>query len=213
MQSFFSKDDSIMRSGGFASFLQCGGGHVGHPDMTKWGWGGIWPDRYFWKTCAPQKLQCWPDRWVSSALVLHSFKTKYCFKNSPFSGFPNGSVKNLFAMQETQETPVQLLGWEDPRRRYWQPTLVFLPEKSHGQRILAGCSPMNHRVGYDWMIKHKHSAWLTLHWLPVFHYELKSLIVIKNRGLTGGAVVKNSANERDTGSIPGPGRSHMPRGN
>ena len=113
-------------------------------------------------------------------------------------------VKNPLAMQETQETPVQFLGWEDPRRRYWQPTLVFLPEKSHGQRILAGCSPMSHRVGYDWMIKHKHSAWLTLHWLPVFHYELKSLIVIKNRGLTGGAVVKNSANEWDTGSIPGP---------
>ena len=26
-------------------------------------------------------------------------------------------------------------------KRKWQPTLVFLPEKSHGQRRLAGCSP------------------------------------------------------------------------
>ena len=28
-----------------------------------------------------------------------------------------------------------------PWRRAWQPTLVFLPGKSHGQRSLAGCSP------------------------------------------------------------------------
>ena len=28
-----------------------------------------------------------------------------------------------------------------PLRRAWQPTPVFLPEKSHGQKSLAGCSP------------------------------------------------------------------------
>ena len=28
-----------------------------------------------------------------------------------------------------------------PWRREWQPTPVFLPEKSHGQRNLAGCHP------------------------------------------------------------------------
>ena len=33
-------------------------------------------------------------------------------------------------------------------------------------------------------------------------------------GVPGGAVVKNPpANEGDTGSSPGPGRSHMPRSN
>ena len=26
-------------------------------------------------------------------------------------------------------------------RRAWQPTPVFLPEESHGQRSLVGCSP------------------------------------------------------------------------
>ena len=30
---------------------------------------------------------------------------------------------------------------EAPWRRKWQPTLVFLSEKSHGQRSLAGYSP------------------------------------------------------------------------
>ena len=47
-------------------------------------------------------------------------------------------VKNLPAVRETQ---VRSLGWEDPWRRKWQPTLVFLPGKSHGQRSLVGCSP------------------------------------------------------------------------
>ena len=38
-------------------------------------------------------------------------------------------VKNLPAVQKTQ---VQFLGQEDPWRRKWQPTPVFLPGKSHG---------------------------------------------------------------------------------
>ena len=43
-------------------------------------------------------------------------------------------VKNLSAMQETQVGKI-------PWRRKWQPTLVFLPEESHGLRSLAGYSP------------------------------------------------------------------------
>ena len=42
-----------------------------------------------------------------------------------------------------QEMRVQFLGWEIgkiPWRRKWQPTPVFLPGESHGQRSLAGCS-------------------------------------------------------------------------
>ena len=51
-------------------------------------------------------------------------------------------VKNLPAMQETQ---VQSPGWEDPQRREWIPTPVFLPGEFHGQRSLAGCSPWDHK--------------------------------------------------------------------
>ena len=50
--------------------------------------------------------------------------------------FPGGSVKNL---PERQETQVCSLGQED--RRAWQPTPVFLPEESHGQRNMVGNSP------------------------------------------------------------------------
>ena len=43
------------------------------------------------------------------------------------------------------ETQVRSLGWEDPRRRKWQPTPVFLPGKSHGQRSLVGYSPLGRK--------------------------------------------------------------------
>ena len=32
-------------------------------------------------------------------------------------------------------------GWEDPWRRAWQPTPLFLPGESYGQRSLADYSP------------------------------------------------------------------------
>ena len=33
------------------------------------------------------------------------------------------------------------LGWENPLKRAWQPTPVFLPEESHGQKSLESYSP------------------------------------------------------------------------
>ena len=32
-----------------------------------------------------------------------------------------------------------------PWRREWQPTLVFLPEESYGQKSLVGYSPWSHK--------------------------------------------------------------------
>ena len=50
-------------------------------------------------------------------------------------------VRNLPAMQKTLERQIQSLGQEDPFKKKWQPTLVFLPEKPHGQRSLVGYCP------------------------------------------------------------------------
>ena len=62
--------------------------------------------------------------------------------NPKLPGFPHGSVvKNPPAKQETFDPWVGKIPW----RREWQPTPVFLPEKSHGQRILAGYSPWGHQ--------------------------------------------------------------------
>ena len=58
-------------------------------------------------------------------------------------GFPSGStVKNLLAIQETQEMWIQSLGGANPLE---QTTRVFLPGESHGQRSLAGYSPWDHK--------------------------------------------------------------------
>ena len=40
-----------------------------------------------------------------------------------------------------------------PWRKKWQPTPVFLPGKSHGQRSLARYSPWSRRVGHDIVTK------------------------------------------------------------
>ena len=48
------------------------------------------------------------------------------------------TVKNLPAMRESW---VRSLGQEDPLEEGLQPTPVFLPGKSHGQRSLVGYSP------------------------------------------------------------------------
>ena len=51
-------------------------------------------------------------------------------------------LKNLPAMQETQEVCIRSLGvGRIPWRRAWQPTPVFLPGESLEQRSLAGYSP------------------------------------------------------------------------
>ena len=44
---------------------------------------------------------------------------------------------------------VRYLGLEDPWRRKWQFTPVFLPRESHGQRNLAGYSPWSWRVRHN----------------------------------------------------------------
>ena len=54
-------------------------------------------------------------------------------------------VKSPPAMEETQETQVRSLGWEDPLEEAVATTPVFLPGESHGRRRLVGHSPWGHR--------------------------------------------------------------------
>ena len=55
--------------------------------------------------------------------------------NSPgIMGFPSSS---------SGENPPANAGYGIPWRRKWQPTPVFLPGKSHGQRSLTGYSPQS----------------------------------------------------------------------
>ena len=60
--------------------------------------------------------------------------------------FPGGLVvKNLPAMQETQETWVWSPGQEDPQEKEMLLTPVFLAGELHEERSLAGYSPWGHK--------------------------------------------------------------------
>ena len=54
-----------------------------------------------------------------------------------------------------QETWVLSLGQKIPWRRKWQPTPVFLPGESHGQRRLAGYSPWHWKSQQTWWLNNK----------------------------------------------------------
>ena len=60
-----------------------------------------------------------------------------------FSGFPGGATGKEPACQCRRHKRLEFVSWvrKIPWRRKWQPTLVFLPGESHGQRSLAGYSP------------------------------------------------------------------------
>ena len=82
-----------------------------------------------------------------------------------------------------------LLGQEDPLEEEWQPSPVFLPGESHGQKSLAGYSP--------WGRKESDTT-----------EQLNSNESECNQDFPGGSEVKNlPANAGDAGSIPGSGRS------
>ena len=53
-------------------------------------------------------------------------------------------------------------------RRQWQPTAVFLPGKSHGQRGLVGYSPKGHK-----------ESDMTKHTYTHMSYSLKAFIMMK----------------------------------
>jgi len=60
----------------------------------------------------------------------------------PFSGFPGGASGKVPAcqcMRHKRHGFKPYVG-KIPWRRAWQPTLVYLPGESHGQRSLAGYS-------------------------------------------------------------------------
>ena len=66
--------------------------------------------------------------------------------------FPGGTSGEELATNAGDIRDVDSIpGWGRlPWRRAWQPTPVFLPGESHGQRSPAGYSPWGRRVRHDW---------------------------------------------------------------
>ena len=83
-------------------------------------------------------------------------------------------VKHLPVMWETQ---VQSLGREDPLKKEWQPTPVFLLGESQGQRSLVGYSPQGHKESDTTERLHTHThthsyACVQCHFFYMVYHEL-----------------------------------------
>ena len=85
-----------------------------------------------------------------------------------------------------KQTSVSLFHQEASiRRRKWQPTLIFLLEKSHGQRSLLGYSLWGHkRIGHDWVSKQQ-----TMHQLELPY--LGKTFWIKSFSIRGQTITEN----------------------
>ena len=60
-------------------------------------------------------------------------------------GFPGGTAVKESVCQCRRGKRPGFYPWVQKSPWKWQPTPVFLPEKSHGQRTLAGYSPWGHK--------------------------------------------------------------------
>ena len=77
----------------------------------------------------------------------------------------------------------------------WQPTPIFLPEKSRGQRSLADCSPWDCRVGHDLATKQQQQLIMytqvafssfsvcSVKYVPIKHHGLCEFIYISRSGI------------------------------
>ena len=80
---------------------------------------------------------CWPVWDMSQFLVVFGF----CYE--VMQGFPGGTSSKEPACQDRRHKRLGFSSWigKIPWRKKWQPTPIFLPGESHGQRSLVGCRP------------------------------------------------------------------------
>ena len=115
-----------------------------------------------------QPQGCWPPYLFAPHRTIHFFYLSL-FERSPlilslgfldtvfagpvylFMGFPGGASGKEPTCQCRRCKRYVFYSWigKIPWRRKRQPTPVFLPGESHGQRSPAGYSPWGHRVGHD----------------------------------------------------------------
>ena len=86
----------------------------------------------------------WQSLGSSMLLQMALIRSFLWLNNIPLWGFP-GKESSC----QCRRCGFDLWVWKVPWRRKWQPTPVFLPGKSHGQRSLAGYSPGVVRVRHD----------------------------------------------------------------
>ena len=128
------------------------------------------------------------------------------------------AVKNLAARQEMR---VSSLGQEDPVKKKWQCTPVFLPGKFHGQRSLMSYSP---RGCKSWtrlsnqatttMVNRFEKNTCEMAHCPMMTYKSKEIILGVSLVVCWLRIpLAMQRNAKDMSSTPSPGRSHMPQSN
>ena len=81
-----------------------------------------------------------------------SLQKENCQHTSRALGFPGGTSGKEPSCQCRRYKRLGFNPWigKIPWKRAWQPTPVFLPGESHGQRRLAGCGPQG-RKEWTWL--------------------------------------------------------------
>ena len=83
----------------------------------------------------------WPERLLVSSFGLILFPTHFIDHLVSFPRWLSGKESACQCRRCRFDPWVGKIPW----RRKWQPTPVFLPIKSHGQRSLEGYSPRDHK--------------------------------------------------------------------
>ena len=104
-----------------------------------------------WKHSDLGESGSWRESRLSFHIVIFSTLLTSVFQSTYFCPF----IKNWFFLTEQFRSIVQTYDnypetVRNSWRRKWQPTPVFLPGKSHGQRSLVDYTPRGSRVGHDW---------------------------------------------------------------
>ena len=99
-------------------------------------------------------------------------------------------VKNLPAMQETEETWVRSLGWEDPLEEE-----IATHSSIHGWRSLAGYSPKVVKR-HDWVTKYivQNGIWTSRHFVQVLHKKSVgyTLLLIYSKWITNNGLLHST---------------------
>ena len=86
----------------------------------------------------------------------------FASKHNPKMGFPGGAVVKNSTCQQRRRKRWGFDSWVEktPCGKKWQPSPVFLPGESHGQRSLVGYSPwgLKELDTMEWLSTHTHTA-------------------------------------------------------
>ena len=125
------------------------------------------------------RSKCFLISWLqSSSTVILELKERKSVTSSTFSPSISHEMMGLDAMILVFWMLTILFHLYQEAK--WQPTPVFLPEESHGQRSLMGYSP---RVGHDWVTNadthtHTHNVlplgWYHLHIWGCWYFSQQS---------------------------------------